>query len=322
MKISVAIATYNGERFIEEQLLTIKNQTLPVNEVIICDDGSTDKTVEICEDFIKKQGLAGWTVFVNSENRGYCFNFYGAIDKCGGDVIFLSDQDDRWHPDKVEKMVECLNENNGITVLSCRYDVIDGEGNIIENSGIPYLGSVYDGSVEYLTTDSFIGCSYIRGFAMCFKKEIKKYLKPIDLKSMLSHDWYICMLGAVKGKTAVLNLKLTDYRYHFDNVSLSDMTRKTFLGDKNKRLRGLGESIEGHTYLKDLCCNKTDKNNIENLIKLEKKRLRFLNNKNPFLWLSLIIYIKVYKRYYKSLKGAFRVWLGDFCYAYNINFKK
>lgn len=322
MRISVAIATYNGERFIEEQLLSIMNQSLKVDEVIICDDGSTDKTVNICKGFIEKHSLKGWSVFQNGENRGYCLNFYGAIDKCNGDVIFLSDQDDRWHTDKTEKMVDCLNKNGDISVLSCRYDVIDGEGKIIENSGIPYLGTVFDGSVEYLTADSFIGCSYIRGFAMCFKKELKEFLKPIDLKSMLSHDWYICLLGTLKGKTAVLNAKLTDYRYHYNNVSLSDMTRKTFLGDRAKRLTGIAESIEGHTYLKEFCADQKDKKNFEKLIKLETKRLKFLKNKNFFLWLSLIAYINVYKRYYKSLKGAFRVWIGDFCYGYNINFRK
>ncbi|MBR2043894.1 MAG: glycosyltransferase [Clostridia bacterium] len=322
MTTSVAIAAYNGARFIEEQLLSIMNQSLKVDEVIICDDGSTDGTPDICRAFIKANGLENWQVFENPVNKGYCLNFLGAIEKCTGDVIFIADQDDRWKSQKVEKMLSCLNENPDVSVLSCRYDVIDGEGKIIENSGIPYLGSVFDGSVEYLSVDSFIGCSYIRGFAMCFKKELKEYLKPIDLKSMLSHDWYICLLGALKGKTAVLNLKLTEYRYHFDNVSLSDMTRKTFLGDRQKRLKGLSESIEGHTYLKDFCTDIKDKKNFEKLIRLEQKRLKFLNNKNFFLWLSLIAYINVYKRYYKSLKGAFRVWIGDFCYGYNINFKK
>lgn len=322
MKISVAVATYNGEKFIEEQLLSIMNQTLPVDEVVICDDGSTDNTVALCRAFIEKHSLEGWSVYENAQNRGYCLNFYGAIDRCSGDVIFLADQDDRWHNDKTEKMVKCLMENEEITVLSCRYDIINGNGEIIENFYIPYLGDRFDGSLEYLSADSFIGCSYIRGFAMCFKKELKEFLKPIDLKSMLSHDWYICFLGALKGKTAVLNTKLTDYRYHFDNVSLSDMTRKTFLGDRKKRVDGLSESIEGHTYLKEFCTDEKDRRNIEKLIKLEKKRLKFLNNKNPFLWLSLILYINLYKRYYKSLKGAFRVWIGDFCYGYNINFNK
>ena len=322
MTVSVAIAAYNGEKYIKEQLISILNQSGTVDEVIICDDKSTDDTVKICKDFIEQNGLDNWFVFENEVNKGYCHNFYGAIDKCKGDVIFLADQDDKWRENKVERMIKTLKENKDIYVLSSRYDVIDSFGNVIENSGITYLGDKFDGSIEYLDFNSFIGCSYIRGFSLCFKKEIKEKLKPLDFKSLLSHDWYICMLGTLLSKTAVLNEKLGFYRYHFDNVSLSDMTRKTFLGDREKRKTGLIESIEGHSYLLEFDLSEKDRKQTEKFVKLEKKRLKFLNNKNFFLWLSLIAYINVYKRYYKSLKGGIRVWLGDFCYAYNINFKK
>ena len=100
------------------------------------------------------------------------------------------------------------------------------------------------------------------------------------------------------------------------------MTRKTFLGDREKRKVGLKESIEGHSYLLQLKLKEKDRKETEKLIKLEKKRLKFLNNKNPLLWMALFFSINLYKRYYKSFNGGIRVWLGDFCYAYNINFKK
>ena len=87
MYISVAIASYNGGRFIEKQLDSILKQTRPVDEVIICDDGSTDNTVEICRNFIEKNSLTNWEISVNPKNVGYCFNFYGAIAKTKGDII-------------------------------------------------------------------------------------------------------------------------------------------------------------------------------------------------------------------------------------------
>ena len=322
MTVSVAIAAYNGEKYIKEQLESILNQSGIVDEVIICDDKSTDDTVKICKDFIEQNGLDNWFVFENEVNKGYCHNFYGAIDKCKGDVIFLADQDDKWRENKVERMIKTLKDNKDIYVLSSRYDVIDSNGNIMYNTGIPYLGEIFDSSIEYLDFNSFIGCSYIRGFSICFKKEIKEKLKPLDFKSLLSHDWYICMLGTLLSKTAVLNEKLGFYRYHFDNLSLSDMTRKTFLGDREKRKVGLKESIEGHSYLLEFDLGKKDRKQTGKFIKLEKKRLKFLENKNLFLWISLIFSLNLYKRYYKSLKGGIRGWIGDFCYAYNINFKK
>lgn len=320
--VSVCIALYNGEKFIEKQLLSIKNQTQKAEEVIICDDGSTDNSVLICQNFIKNNNLKGWEVVKNPKNVGYCLNFFGAIERAKGDIIFLCDQDDEWHENKVAEMCRVLNQNPEIKVLSSRYNIIDENSRIIENSGITYLGEVFDGSLSPVTVNSLIGCSYIRGFATCFRAEVKKYLKPIDVKSLLAHDWFINIVGAIIGKSAVLNTKLCNYRYHQNNLSLSDMTRKTFLGDRQKRVDGLKESITAHTYLLSLELLKSDRKNIESFIKFEEKRLKFLQTKNLFVWLSLAFCIKNYSRYYKSFKGAIRVFLGDFCYAYNINFTK
>lgn len=315
MKISVAVAVFNGEKFIEKQLNTILNQTTPVDEVVISDDCSTDNTFNICQEFILKNNLTNWKLLKNSKNLGFCFNFYNAIENCSGEVIFLADQDDEWYQNKTKIMLETLEKHPEIKVLASRYDVIDQNSNILENTGIPYLGEKFDDTIEYLPTESFIGCSYIRGFSMCFRKEILKYFKPLQLKSLLAHDWLFCMLGNVEGKTAVLNTKLTAYRYHTNNVSLSDMTRKTLIGDRDKRLNGLKESIEAHKYISNFFDNK----NIEKFVKFEEKRLKFLQNKNLFLWFSLSFYLKQYSRYYKG--NALRVYLGDFAYAYNLKFK-
>ncbi len=320
--VSVCIALYNGEKFIEKQLLSIKNQTKKPGEVIICDDGSTDTSVEICQNFIKKHNLAGWQVIKNEKNLGYCLNFFSAIEKATGDIIFLCDQDDEWYENKVEVMCACLENNPEIKVLSSRYDIIDEKSNIIENSGITYLGEKYDRSLTFVSVDSLIGCSYVRGFATCFRAELKKYLKPIDVKSILAHDWFINIVGAIIGKSAILNTKLCKYRYHKNNLSLSDMTRPTFLGDRQRRINGLSESIEAHTYLLSLELLPSDRKSIASLVAFEKRRLKFLQNKNFLLWLTLVFGLKNYSRYYKSYKGAIRVFLGDFCYAYNVNFNK
>ena len=311
--ISVAIAAYNGARFIEEQLESIRNQTVPVDEVIIGDDRSTDDTVGICRNFIAKNGLAGWSVKEHTENRGYCYNFYDAIDACRGDVIFLADQDDVWHPDKVEKMMACLEKHPNLAVLSSRYGVIDADSKPIENSGVTYLGDRYDGSLQLTTTESMIGCSYIRGFSLCFRKELKAVLKPIDLKSLLSHDWLISILGTLRGGTGILNTVLAEYRYHGDNVTLSSMSRKTRVRKLEKRKAGLLESVEGHTYVASLLSDGKLRDAFTRFIAFEQKRLRFLETKNPFLWLALFCKMRQYDRYYKG--NGIRVWIGDFSYA-------
>lgn len=320
--ISVVLSSYNGEKFITEQLESILNQTVKADEVIICDDRSTDNTQSVVRSFIENHDCKGWQFYVNEKNVGYCLNFYGAINKAKGDIIFLSDQDDIWEKEKIETMLRVMNENPDIYSLASRYSVCDENGKEIENSKITYLGDKFDDSIEYLSVNSFIGCSYVRGFSMCFRSKIKEYLKPIDLKSMLSHDWYINMLAAILSKSAVLNTKLCKYRYHHNNTSLSVLDRKTLIGNFDTRKRGLFESIEAHEYLLSLnMLSDSDIKAFKKMIALEKKRLRFLENKNIFLWMSLIGHMGSYKRYYKSLKGAIRIFIGDFLYAYKINFK-
>ncbi len=312
--ISVAMAAYNGQEYIIRQLDTIKNQTVGVDEVIICDDGSTDNTVSLCREFIESNGLENWHIFQNEKNVGFCLNFYGAIEKCSGDIIFLSDQDDEWTPDRVEVMTKCMQTHPEISVLSSRYDIIDANSKVIENSGVTYLGDKNDGSIEYITPDSLIGCSYIRGFSICMRKTTAQLIKPIDLKSLLAHDWLISMLGCVTGKTAILNTKLAHYRYHLDNVSLSAMNKQNRRRELSKRILGLEESVRGHKYVMSLLQDKSLQGDIERFISFEERRIQFLKTKNILRGIALIFSVSHYNRYYKG--NGLRVWIGDIVYAY------
>ena len=108
MTVSVCMGTYNGETYIEQQLNTILRQTKAPEEVILCDDGSTDNTVSIIERFIRKNGLDGkWKLYRNKINKGYPSNFYYACSLCNEEIVFLADQDDIWKNDKIEKMWIC-----------------------------------------------------------------------------------------------------------------------------------------------------------------------------------------------------------------------
>ena len=314
--ISVAIAAYNGARYIEKQLESILNQTCRADEVIICDDRSSDNTAEICEKFIEKHNLDNWRVFVNEKNIGFCLNFYGAIEKCGGDIIFLADQDDEWLPERIKIMTQTLENHPEVSVLSARYDVIDENSETIENSGVTYLGepSKFDGSIEYISAQSLIGCSYIRGFSICMRKSIVPLIRKIDLKSLLAHDWLIAMLGCVSGKTGILNTVLTHYRYHRDNVSLSAMNRENRRREKEKRILGLRESVAGHEYVSSLAKDTELKKEIDGFIIFENRRIAFLESKSIFAWLRLGICLRQYGRYYKD--SGLRVWLGDLAYAF------
>src|SRR5574344_2136916 len=98
--ISLALPTYNGEKYLREQLDSIFNQTMVPEEIVVVDDRSTDSTIQILEEYKQKYGLK---YYINEQNLGYNKNFEKAITLCQGDYIALCDQDDVWLPEKIEK---------------------------------------------------------------------------------------------------------------------------------------------------------------------------------------------------------------------------
>ena len=103
---SVIIAMYNGEKYIYQQLDSIRNQHRMPDQVVICDDHSLDDSSHITQTYINEHNLNNhWSLIVNNKNLGYIKNFYLLMSKCNSDIIFLSDQDDVWTEDKIQKMM-------------------------------------------------------------------------------------------------------------------------------------------------------------------------------------------------------------------------
>ena len=136
--ISVCMATYNGEAYIEKQLCSILFQTCKADEVILCDDGSTDQTVLLMQRFIEKFDLKDeWKLVQNPEKKGYPGNFYYAMSLCRGDYVFLADQDDIWDERKLEHMSRALEEHPDAAVVSCKFGLIDAQGEILHTMLLP-----------------------------------------------------------------------------------------------------------------------------------------------------------------------------------------
>lgn len=323
--ISVAMATYNGSKFVKEQLQSILDQTLPVDEVIICDDCSTDDTAEICRNFIEENGLDGWKFIENEENLGFCMNFLKAVDLCQGDLIFLSDQDDVWYNQKAEKMKGIMDRHPDFFVLSSSFDVIDENGEPLKNAKLRYYKPDFDNKYKEVTLNSLLGCTWVRGFSTCFRKSVKEFIKPIESKSFMGHDGLIHCIGAVMGKNIIINTPLVHYRFHHGNLSLQYLDRrKSVIGDRQKRINGVKECLATYSYLIGgaLPLDGFDRECVKEMMYFESKRLKFLTSKKLHIWFSLFGDLNEYKRYYKSFWGGVRVWLGDFLYAYNIGGKK
>lgn len=217
--ISIAMTTYNGEKYVERQLETIFVQSLPADEIIICDDGSDDRTVEIINRFIETNQTDKIRLVRNEKNLGYIKNFYKAISLTQGDYIFLADQDDEWHFNKIERTLQILMDKNASVVCTnCR--LIDAKSQIIKNSSWFDRNPFIDCVTQIVSPISFyeliIG-NIAQGCTYCFTKEVKNvYLKVNSM--LLDHDHQIMFVAALMGNAYFLDEVLIDYRLHGRNM--------------------------------------------------------------------------------------------------------
>lgn len=205
-KISVAMATYNGEKYIKEQLDSILCQLEKDDEIVISDDGSKDKTIKIINSYKDKR-----IKLIEGPKKGVKQNFANAIEKCTGKYIFLSDQDDIWLENKVEEVLKTFkNEKCDCVTHDC--DVINGDNSkVLIDSFFEYRKSK-PGILSNIYKNKYLGC------CMAFNENMKKYILPIP-NDIEMHDQWIGIICDKHGKSYFLNKKLFHYRRHDENVS-------------------------------------------------------------------------------------------------------
>lgn len=204
MHVSVCVATYNGENFIKEQLDSILSQLSDDDEIIISDDGSKDKTLEIVRAFDDSR----IKIFVNKGRHGVVPNFENALKQVSGDIIFLSDQDDVWADNKVEVMSAALDDVDLVIHNSL---IMDGDGNI-SNVDFYSIRNSKPGYWKNLYKNAFVGS------CMAFRKNVLRYALPIP-RHLLWHDMWIGLMVEKKGRTKFIDDKLLYYRRHGNNAS-------------------------------------------------------------------------------------------------------
>lgn len=215
MKTSVAICTYNGEKYIREQIDSILNQTQKIDEIIVCDDRSSDKTIAILEEYaLANPNL--FRIYINEVNLRSVKNFEKAIELCTGDIIFLSDQDDAWIPEKVAEYVDYFNQNANIKVIASNGYCINDDSQIEEKYAIwevPQFLKEKGATYDYFSIINYVS-NLATGASMAFRKEIIADILPIPIVKNFHHDEWITIVASRNNEFVLLNKKYFYYRTH------------------------------------------------------------------------------------------------------------
>ena len=214
MKISIAMATYNGAEYLDAQLNSFVTQTRPPDELVVTDDCSTDSTVEILERFAQ---TAPFSVLVhrNQHNYGYCGNFNQALLRTSGDLVFISDQDDVWFPEKIERMVSFA--------LHCPEALVVMNDAALTNADLSDSGLTKFGQIR---SAGFKESSFVMGCCAAVKRDLLDLCLPIP-EGFDAHDSWVVGIADALGRKRVLPEVLQYYRRHEQNESQWIVNRTT-----------------------------------------------------------------------------------------------
>lgn len=216
MNLSIALCTYNGAVYLEEQLESIAAQTRIPDELVISDDQSTDDTLRLIEEFA---ATAGFPVrfSVNESNLGTAKNFEKAISLCRGDVIVLSDQDDVWHSDKLESIEHIFEAKPQISLVFSNAELVDETLRLFDKTLFDWVH--FDDQKQRLVKsgralDVQLRENLVCGCTVAFRANLKELVLPISGDGPLIHDGWIMLLIAAVGEIDFINRPLLKYRQH------------------------------------------------------------------------------------------------------------
>lgn len=239
--ISVALCTYNGTRFLGEQLASIVAQTRPIDELVVCDDGSTDDTVSRLRDFAA-QAPFPVHVHVNETNLGSTKNFEHALLRCTGDLLFCCDQDDVWRSDKVRVLTEYFDAHP-------THDAVFSNGRLIDDSSAPMGRTLWE-EIEFDAAkqaewhagrgyETLFGSFVVTGATLALRRSALSGLVPFpDGLPNLIHDGWIALVLALTDRIGFVDEPLIDYRQHSQQqVGFGQKNRWVTLRDRLDRDR-------------------------------------------------------------------------------------
>lgn len=277
-RISIVMATYNGEKYLPVQLQSLLNQTRKPDEVVICDDRSRDRTVEIAKRFIAENRLDHWKILENTTNLGYVRNFQKAMRIATGDILFLCDQDDIWCAEKLSVMCAVMEKNQQMDALVCGYDVIDANGmQIVPQPRKFYVPPIGAGELTQVRGGKVLYANMAQGCAGAYRRSIVDSYCQAEQCSVIPHDWALHMLAYERGGLYYLNRELIHYRVHADNVT--GISAPGRIATLQKEIRCMNDGM-------GLPISQSSKIEMERLTDFYRIRIHWLQTKRISVWIS------------------------------------
>ena len=200
--VSIALCTYNGAKYLAQQLDSLVNQTYPSIEIIAVDDCSTDETFAVLTAYAAK--YPQFKIYRNEENLGFTGNFERAVKLCSGEMIALCDQDDTWLPEKIELQVKAIGDN----MLLYHDSEFVNERGVPMNKKMSDIMNFYRGDEP----EALLFFNSVSGHAILMKKELLDYALP--LKKGFFHDWWLAYVATNVGEIDFIPQCLVRYRQH------------------------------------------------------------------------------------------------------------
>ena len=271
--LSLLMATFNGEKYIEQQLTSILHQSCQLDEVVIIDDKSNDLTVSIIKRFITDNKLLDtWHLYVNEQNCGWKNNFFYGVTKTKGDIIFFCDQDDIWHPDKVKMQSKLLKMNTWLNVIASKETLYYGEAYHFNEITDQLINVVLDKTCsKYMIQIS--GCTM--AIRRTFYDKIKNYYTEGQ-----AHDEFFWQFGQATDSIGVMSSPTILHRIHGNNESRKKSLKKDKIYSCDISIKSMNSLIQYIYDSKEIMNFEKKIKALSKRIHLVQQRLSLLEKKN------------------------------------------
>lgn len=290
-KVDILLATYNGEKFIVEQLESILRQTYKDFNLIISDDNSTDSTLKILDEYAKKDSRI--TLYKQKKNLGVISNFEFLLSKVKSKYFMFSDQDDIWIEDKIEKSLNKLKETNS-DIIFTDLMVVDDKLNVLYSSYWELKG-LKNKILKHNSFEALYLNNYVTGCTMLMKKEIISKVLPLPKSTKyVLHDYWIALITSQSGKVEFLNEATIKYRQHKNNKVGSK--KRTDSIKKLSDIRDLFIEVKKEHF--SAFIENEDKFESEEIKDLNKQALKYYENLEKHKYLNFSNW-NLFKKLYK-----------------------